>query len=227
MKAEFDEVANDYDAQLNRGLSLSGENKEYFAEGRMKWLGKRLGELGFAPRQALDFGCGTGTATPWFFDVLGVEQLVGSDPSAESLKVASDAFSGRYPVSFCLPGEERPESVDLAFCNGVYHHILPADRPGALAQVYRALRPGGMFAFWENNPWNPGTRWAMSRVPFDADAIVIWPGEARRMLGTAGFTPLGSDFLFYFPRFLSAFRFLERGLVKLPLGGQYLVLARK
>jgi hypothetical protein len=47
------------------------------------------------------------------------------------------------------------------------------------------------------------------------------------MLGTAGFTPLGSDFLFYFPRFLSAFRFLERGLVKLPLGGQYLVLARK
>jgi hypothetical protein len=67
----------------------------------------------------------------------------------------------------------------------------------------------------------------MSRVPFDADAIVIWPGEARRMLGTAGFTPLGSDFLFYFPRFLSAFRFLERGVVKLPLGGQYLVLARK
>ena len=24
----------------------------------------------------------------------------------------------------------------------------------------RALRPGGLFALWENNPWNPGTRWS-------------------------------------------------------------------
>jgi len=227
MNAEFDEVANDYDAQLNRGLSLSGESKEYFAEGRMRWLKSRLDELDFRPRQALDFGCGTGTATPWFFDVLGVERLIGSDPSEESLKVAANTFSDRYPVSFCLPGAEEAGSVDLAFCNGVYHHIPPANRPGALAQVHRALRPGGIFAFWENNPWNLGTRWAMSRVPFDADAILIWPHEARAMLSGAGFSPLGSDFLFYFPRFLSGLRFLERQLIKVPLGGQYLVLARK
>ena len=97
----------------------------------------------------------------------------------------------------------------------------------ALAQVHRALRPDGLFAFWENNPWNPGTRWAMSRVPFDADAIVIRPGEARRLLRAAGFHLLSTDFLFYFPRALSALRFLEKSLVKVPLGGQYLVLAQK
>jgi hypothetical protein len=25
----------------------------------------------------------------------------------------------------------------------------------AVDYVYRSLRPGGLFAFWENNPWNP------------------------------------------------------------------------
>jgi SAM-dependent methyltransferase len=227
MKAEFDSVANDYDAQLNMGLSLSGEKKEYFAEGRMNWLRGRLRELELTPHTALDFGCGTGTATPWFFEVLGVQRLIASDPSQESLNVATDMFGARFAVKFCLPGDEEAESVDVAFCNGVFHHILPKDRPAAFAQVYRALRPGGVFAFWENNPWNLGTRWAMSRVPFDADAVLIWPGEARNLLTQAGFRPISSDFLFYFPRFLSGLRFVETSLVKLPFGGQYLILARK
>ena len=227
MNAEFDAVASDYDEQLNRGLSLSGETKDYFAAERMKWLQHRLVEVGQSPRSALDFGCGTGTATPWFFDVLGVQQLTGTDPSEESLKIAARLYGGKFPVRFCHADEEASERIDLAFCNGVFHHIPPKDRAMALAQVHRALRPDGLFAFWENNPWNPGTRWAMSRVPFDADAIVIRPGEARRLLRAAGFHLLSTDFLFYFPRALSALRFLEKSLVKVPLGGQYLVLAQK
>jgi len=227
MNAEFDAVASDYDEQLNRGLSLSGETKDYFAEGRMRWLRQRLLEFGVTPSSALDFGCGTGTATPWFFDVLGVQELTGCDPSEESLKVAATLYGGKFPVRFCQADEEASERVDLAFCNGVFHHILPQDRATAFAQVYRALRPNGVFAFWENNPWNPGTRWAMSRVPFDADAIMIRPSEARGLLKAAGFRPLLTDFLFYFPRCLSALRVLEKALVKLPLGGQYLVLAQK
>lgn len=45
--------------------------------------------------------------------------------------------------------------------------------------VRRSLRPGGVFAFWEINPWNPGTRHVMSRIPFDRDAIMLTPPEAR------------------------------------------------
>jgi hypothetical protein len=36
-----------------------------------------------------------------------------------------------------------------------------------------------------------------------------------------------TDFLFFFPRQLQALRPLERRLVSLPLGAQYLVLARR
>ena len=81
-------------------------------------------------------------------------------------------------------------------------------------------------AFWENNPWNPGTRYVMSRIPFDRDAITLTPPEARRMLQAGGFDILRTDFLFIFPRVFSWFRGVEPFLVQLPLGAQYQVLCR-
>lgn len=226
-KPEFDAFAQDYDRALEQGLSLSGEDKSFFAEGRMHWLAKRLAHLEFDPETALDFGCGTGSATPYFFDILGVESLVGIDVSAESIAVAGNSYGG-FHARFCLSSEyNEHETIDLAFCNGVFHHIPPADRPGALQQIFAALRPGGMFAFWENNPWNPGTRLIMSRVPFDRDAVMLWPTGARQLLRRAGFDVLFTDFAFVFPGFLARLRPLEPLLCKVALGGQYLVLARK
>ena len=64
--AEFDTFAADYDAALNEGLSVSGEDKNYFARGRVEWLRRCLSRLDFSPRRILDFGCGTGSATPFF-----------------------------------------------------------------------------------------------------------------------------------------------------------------
>jgi hypothetical protein len=89
------------------------------------------------------------------------------------------------------------------------------------------LRPGAIFAFWENNPWNPGTRYVMRRVPFDRDAVTLSPPEARRWLRSAGFEILRTDFLFIFPRPLRWLRRLEPILSRAPLGGQYQVLCRK
>jgi hypothetical protein len=40
----------------------------------------------------------------------------------------------------------------------------------------------GMLALFENNPWNPGARMVMARIPFDRDAVTLSPIEARRML---------------------------------------------
>ena len=62
--SEFDEYAADYDAALNRGLSLTGESKEYFAMERVKWVSRCLADLGARPSRVLDFGCGTGGACP-------------------------------------------------------------------------------------------------------------------------------------------------------------------
>lgn len=226
-EAEFDKFAADYDFELNKGLSLTGEPKEYFAEGRMSWTRRRLSQLGAAPTTAMDFGCGTGTSTPCFFDIMGVQRLAGVDPSAPSITIAQESHRA-YPATFSLPSAfTATGTIDLAFCNGVFHHIPVADRMDAVRFVFEALRPGGYFAFWENNAWNPATRFVMSRVAFDRDAILLFPHGARRLLRQGGFEVIGTDYLFVFPGALRSLRPLEPWLAKLPLGGQYLVLARK
>src|SRR5690349_8425981 len=61
----FDAYAGEYDAALARGISVSGEDKEFFAQGRVRWLARRLDALKERPKGILDFGCGTGTAAPF------------------------------------------------------------------------------------------------------------------------------------------------------------------
>ena len=228
VQPEFDAYAARYDEALAAGLSVTGEDKDYYARGRMTWLAGRLRGLGApAPETVLDFGCGLGASTPLFLEHLGARRVVGVDVSEGLLERAREAFAGEPRARFeAIARYEAPASADLAVVNGVFHHIPPADRAEALAYVRRTLKPGGLFAFWENHPWNPGTRWIMRRVSFDANAITITPPEARRLLRNAGFGVVETDFLFIFPRALRALRPLERPLARLPLGGQYLVLCR-
>jgi SAM-dependent methyltransferase len=226
-EAEFDAIAVNYDTELNKALSLTGESMQYFAEGRMRWIRRQFEKMRFSPCSAMDFGCGTGNSTPYFFDVLGIDTLTGVDPSEESLEIARANHSAAQAEYFTAAQFTGPGSVDLAFCNGVFHHIPVADRPEAVRFVFEALRPGGLFAFWENNAWNPATRFIMSRTSFDHDAVLVFPHGARGMLREGGFEVLGTDYLFIFPGKLARLRPLERWVSKLPLGGQYLVLARK
>ena len=225
--SEFDAFAGDYDAALNQGISLSGEQKDFFIEGRLRWLEKCLAKIHPAPLtdRILDYGCGTGSAFPQLRQIFHAQQIIGIDISAAELALARQD----HPWAAAYTPEEAPHdlSADLAYSNGTFHHIPPADRPAALQFIFEKLRPGGLFALWENNPWNPGTRWVMSRIPFDQNAITLSALETRRRLRHAGFQILRTDFLFIFPRFLSPLRKLEPLLSRLPLGAQYQVLCRR
>jgi SAM-dependent methyltransferase len=226
-KSEFDAFALEYDAALARGISISGEDKNYFARGRVAWLVRCISHLEEDPRTVMDFGCGTGSSIPFLLNELTADSLLAVDISVESLAVA-ERLHGSPRVRFVSFAEQRPnQGIDLAFCNGVFHHIPVADRRAAIKRVYSSLRPGGLFAFWENNPWNPGTRYVMSRIPFDRNAITLSATAARRLLREGGFEVMQTDFLFFFPRYLSWLRSLEPRLTRLPLGAQYQILCRK
>lgn len=224
--SDFDIYAQNYDEALALGLSFTGETKDYYAAGRVAWLAKRLAARKHAVRTVMDFGCGTGSGVPYLFDGLGARLVHGVDVSAASLETARETHT-RDGATFAMIEERIGATFDLAFCNGVFHHIPVAERHGAAAYVHDALLPGGFFALWENNPWNLGTRYIMSRVPFDRDAIMMSPPQTRRLLRDAGFDIVRTDYLFIFPHLLRALRPLERVLSPFPLGGQYLVLARK
>ncbi len=228
--SNFDQYASDYEIALQQGLSVSGESSDYFAAGRVRWLRKRLDAIrgnSLALECAMDFGCGTGNSVEFLLNELHVNHVLGIDTSEQSLVKARS----RYPstkTEFVTAESYAPNnSIDLAFCNGVFHHIPVAMRESAVEYIYRSLKPGGWFAFWENNPWNPGTRIVMSRIPFDRDAITLTIPESRSLLVRAGFLIKRIDTCFYFPNSLRWFRPLEPYLSWMPLGAQYLVLAQK
>lgn len=227
MEPAFDSVADNYDEELDRGLSVTGDGVEYYARERLSYVRRLLDRESAIVRRVLDFGCGVGHSTPLLLDQLGAAEVIGVDVSARSLALARERY-GSDRVKFMASDDAVAAGpFDLAFTNGVFHHIPPAERAGALKVIFNALAPGGIFTFWENNPWNPGTRYIMSRVSFDKDAITITPPEARGMLKEAGFAVGHTTSKFYFPRALAALRFIEAALTYLPLGGQYLVWCRK
>jgi SAM-dependent methyltransferase len=226
-RTDFDQFADSYDRALGEALAASGENRRYFAEGRVKWVAECMKRLEFQPQSVMDYGCGTGSTTPLLLELARAERAVGVDTSLRSLDVARRDHASQA-IQFMATEQFRPAGdLDLVYCNGVFHHIPPALRAGAANFIFRSLKPGGYFALWENNPWNPGTRYVMAHCAFDGDAITLTPPEAARTLRSEGFRTAPVNFLFVFPRFLSLLRPMERFLTRLPLGGQYLVLAQK
>ena len=226
-RTHFDSYAESYDRVLDEALRTSGENREFFARGRVSWLDRCLHQMGVQPRHVLDYGCGIGATAPLCFEILGAESVAGVDESLRSLEAARREYGNERAHFFSLADYEPAEAADLAYCNGVFHHIREEQRSTAAEYVFKSLRPEGLFALWENNPWNPGTRYVMAHCEFDRDAVPISALEARRLLRSAGFEVLRTDFLFVFPRFLRVLRPLESLFVRLPLGAQYQVLCRK
>lgn len=225
--AEFDQFADAYESDLNQALSVSGEDKDYFARGRVSFLARCLRGLRSTPQSALDYGCGIGGTTILLRELAGVRRVIGLDISERSLERARREC-GNDAINFQTFAQYEPAScLDLAYCNGVFHHIPLEDRRAAARYIYDVLRPGGLFAFWENNPWNPGTRYVMSRCVFDRNAATLTPAAAKQLLRDVGFKIVRTDFLFYFPRALKPLRTLESGLRWLPLGAQFQVLCQR
>jgi len=224
----FDEYVQNYDEALERGISVSGDNKLTFVERRLRWLTQCLSRMGERPSSVLDFGCGIGDSSELIATMLGVRRYVGFDTSLKAIDYANSKFASA-DRHFVTPGSSISEygNFDLAHCNGVFHHIPPTDRPRAAKYVFDSLRPGGLFALWENNPWNPGTRIVMSRIPFDRNAELLSVRSASSLLSSAGFTILQCRFLFIFPKMLKHLRFIEPSLSALPIGAQYQVLCRR
>jgi len=237
--ATFDAAAADYARQLQQGIALSGESAEYFVEGRVGWLERHLRHRAVkheslssvtatgARPTVLDFGCGVGNASQVLQTRLNAREVIGLDCSAESLRVAEQRHSSPVFKWTATGADIASNSIDIVCTSGVFHHIEPEMRQAELTRLFSWIKPGGLLALFENNSWNPGTQWVMSRFEFDRDAKCLSPIETQHRLSIAGFVHLQTRSMFCSPRLLGFFSPLEKVLSLAPFGAQYVVLAQR
>jgi ubiquinone/menaquinone biosynthesis C-methylase UbiE len=102
--------------------------------------------------RVLDVGCGPGFYEAELLDDVGAEgSIVGIDSSAPMLAMAARRCEGRANVTLA-EGEATALPVgdaefDAAFSVQVLEYV--EDIPAALAEIRRALRPGGRAVIWD------------------------------------------------------------------------------
>jgi SAM-dependent methyltransferase len=95
----------------------------------------------------LELGCGTGTTA--LAIAPAVARLVGTDLSAEMIAIAREkaGAQGCGNVDFVVAPADHALGADGTFDAVLAFNVLHllADRPAALRQALRALKPGGLF----------------------------------------------------------------------------------
>ncbi len=125
--------------------------------GRLKWFDRHIDWTGI---DVLDLGCAGGFMAEALTDKGA--RVTGIDPAAKAIEAArahADA-SGKHISYDVGVGEDLPYAdgcFDAVVCVDVLEHV--ADLSKVLAEVARALKPGGMFLFDTINR-NPLARFA-------------------------------------------------------------------
>jgi dolichol-phosphate mannosyltransferase len=221
-RVSFDEQAENYQQTVGRaavGVSvekLAGEKARIILE----ILARDIGD----PRclHVLDVGCGIGLVDRDLSS--NVTELCGVDTSLRSIEIARERVPGARFLHY--DGSTLPvasSSFDGAFASCVLHHVPPPARPGFLAEMLRALRPGGAIILIEHNPFNPVTQWIVSRCAFDADAILLSCREAMCLMAGAGTVVGGRRYVGFSPFRTALIERAERAIGCLPIGAQYCV----
>jgi ubiquinone/menaquinone biosynthesis C-methylase UbiE len=116
--------------------------------------------------QGLDVCCGTGAGT-LVLRPLCEGRITGVDFSAGMLAQARSAHPDVTWVRADARALAFVEDFDLAVTFGALGHFLPTQRPAVFEGVYRALRPGGLFAFPIGAPQPPTSPSYWAALGFD------------------------------------------------------------
>ncbi len=116
--------------------------------------------------RGLDVCCGTGAGMRVLRSVCQ-GPIMGVDFSTGMLAQAASAHPDVTWVRADVRSLPFEEACDVAVSFGALGHFLPAERPALFAGVYRALRPGGVFAFPIGAPQPMSSRSYWALLGFD------------------------------------------------------------
>jgi SAM-dependent methyltransferase len=225
MTQAFDSYRDDYERVVQDSIAFSGLKHDFFLQAKVMRLAA-LFEAHFGPDKPslLDLGCGVGRMHPLLKP--HVSRLAGADVSAESLERArrDNPFAAYAPIADDggLPHPDRAFDATLAVC--VLHHVPPPARARFMAEMRRVTRPGGLAVIIEHNPFNPLTRLAVARCPFDHDAVLLSARESRRLLEDANCAAVSSEHFLLLPTLRPWAQRIERMVEAVPLGAQHIAI---
>jgi SAM-dependent methyltransferase len=151
----------------------------------------------------LDVGCGPGFYVAELIEEVGPSgHVVGVDSSAQMLAMAAERTRGHENVEFrdgtatALPVEDN--TFDRVVCVQVLEYV--EDATAALAEMHRALRPGGRVVVWDVDwttvSWHSADPARMARVLAAWDGHLVHPALPRTLsarLREAGFTDIALE----------------------------------
>jgi len=118
--------------------------------GRERHFRRRLIQLGKiqSGESVLDIGCGTGTLAIEAKRTVGSARVFGIDASPEMIaRARRKAAKARLDVAFDVAlAQALPfgyAQFDVVLSSVMMHHLRKADRPAAVREAKRVLKPGG------------------------------------------------------------------------------------
>ena len=227
-QVSFDDYVETYRTEIDDSIGFIGQDVDFFieikAELLLKLARKNFGSLDKI--KVLDIGSGVGLVDRFLKSE--IKQLYGVDVEegvVEKAKVNNPEVNYRLYDGAKLPFEDN--TFDLCFAINVMHHVPPGMWENFSKEMYRVLKPGGIAAVFEHNPWNPLTRVAVARCEFDRDAVLLNHPKIKSLFKSAGFKVFDDSFIVFFPFQAKLFRSIETALGWLPLGAQHYVTGRK
>lgn len=225
----FDQYRTTYNRTVDDSIRFSGLKHDFFLQAKLAPLADLIATRGIARRdgsvRALDVGCGIGALHPYVKPLF--PDLHGCDISRESIARAREENPWVTYADYTAPVLPYADGTfDLAFAVCVVHHVPPEHWPSFVSEMRRVVRPGGVVSVIEHNPFNPLTRLAVFRCPFDEDAVLISRRQAGNLMETAGLTEVEGRHFLMFPFANSVARKVEGWVSHLPLGAQYICSGR-
>lgn len=225
--AEFDEHARLYEELLADPLRdfFSGRQSHFFHLRKRDLLLSYLREQRLNPKGLtyLDVGCGKGELLRLLSGHF--MRCAGCDPSSEMISGLPEIETRLQNQYETLPFESS--SFDVITAVNVYHHVAPSTRLLLTKEIRRVLKPKGVCAVIEHNPYNLVTRRIVNRCRFDTNAVLLKCREVKELFYAANIEVDARKYFLYFPESIyRAVASCEEWLGTVPLGGQYVVFGR-
>jgi demethylmenaquinone methyltransferase/2-methoxy-6-polyprenyl-1,4-benzoquinol methylase len=174
MRGYYDRRAAEYDSWwLGTGLFASRSRPGWDAERQ------RLVDVvaALSPVRVLDVACGTGFLTRHLRGM-----VTGLDQSPRMVEIAASRLPGATVVQGeALPLPFQAGAFDRVFTSHFYGHLLPGEREAFAAEALRvapelvvvdsALWPGGVAEDWQERRLEDGSRHAVYKRWFEAEAL--------------------------------------------------------